>query len=405
MHEIERFKVWLSEVRSVRWREAAETLRERFREDRLGLTAGSLTFTTTIALVPFLTVVLAVFTAFPIFAKFQDVLQQWLLESLVPDAIARQVLGYLSQFAGKASKLGTVGLVALLASAVALIVTIDRTLNRIWRVRTKRSLGQRVLLYWAALTLGPLALGASISLTSYALSLSRGMPGGVPADIGLLIEGVQFTLGAGGMAALFRYVPNTSVRWGHAWVGGLFVAFGMELARKGLALYVGKVPTYSLIYGAFATVPIMLIWIYMVWVLVLLGATLTAYLPSLIGGIPRRRVGQGWQFSLALELLRALDGAARCETRGLSVAQLCSSVQAGAQHVEPVLEALVALDWVALLSEVDDGGTGARFVLLADPDQTRLAPLVHSLLLPRTAVSEKVWCTGPWPQATLRTVL
>jgi len=405
MHKIERFKVWLSEVRSVRWREAVDTLRERFREDRLGLTAGSLTFTTTIALVPFLTVVLAVFTAFPIFAKFQDVLQQWLLQSLVPDAIARQVLGYLSQFAGKASKLGAVGLVALLASAVALIYTIDRTLNGIWRVRTKRSLGQRVLLYWAALTLGPLMLGASISLTSYALSLSRGMPGGLPAAIGLLIEGLQFALGAGGMAVLFHYVPNTFVRWGHAWVGGVFVAVGMELARKGLALYVGKVPTYSLIYGAFATVPILLIWIYMVWVLVLLGATLTAYLPSLIGGIPRRRVGHGWQFLLALELLRALEGAARSEVRGLSMAQLCSSLQAGAQHVEPVLEVLVALDWVGHLSESDDFGTGARFVLLADPDHTCVAPLVHGLLLPRTAVSEKVWGSGAWSQATLRTVL
>ncbi|PKO60040.1 MAG: hypothetical protein CVU24_14015, partial [Betaproteobacteria bacterium HGW-Betaproteobacteria-18] len=84
------------------WKNTAHTLRERFREDRLGLTASSLTFTTTIALVPFVTVVLAVFTAFPMFAKFQVVLQQWLIQSLIPDNIARQVLGYLTQFAGKA---------------------------------------------------------------------------------------------------------------------------------------------------------------------------------------------------------------------------------------------------------------------------------------------------------------
>ena len=121
----------MADVAHVPWFHALLTLRERFREDRLGLTASSLTFTTTIALVPFFTVALAVFTAFPMFAKFQDVLQKWLIASLVPDTIARQVLGYLSQFAGKASKLGSVGLAALLVTALALIFTIDRTLNSI----------------------------------------------------------------------------------------------------------------------------------------------------------------------------------------------------------------------------------------------------------------------------------
>ena len=170
MRALQRLRIWLADVASVRWLDAALTLRERFREDRLGLTASSLTFTTTIALVPLITVALAVFTAFPMFAKFQDVLQKWLVESLVPDNIARQVLGYLSQFAGKASKLGVAGLAALLASALALVFTIDRTLNSIWRVRTPRPFGQRVLVYWAAITLGPVLLGASLSMTSYALS-------------------------------------------------------------------------------------------------------------------------------------------------------------------------------------------------------------------------------------------
>ena len=127
------------------WRNTAVVLRERFREDRLGLTASSLTFTTTIALVPLFTVALAVFTAFPIFAKMQGVLQQWLIESLVPDNIARSVLGYLTQFASKASRLGAVGLALLLATALALIFTMDRTLNNIWRVRRSRSFAQRLL--------------------------------------------------------------------------------------------------------------------------------------------------------------------------------------------------------------------------------------------------------------------
>ena len=142
------------------------TLRQRFREDRLGLTAGSLTFTTLISLVPLVTVMLAAFAAFPVFSSFQDALQKYFLQSLVPDVIARPVLGALTQFSSKASRLGSVGLVALVGSAIAMMLTIDRTLNAIWRVRTPRPIAQRVLVYWAAVTLGPLMLGISLTLTS-----------------------------------------------------------------------------------------------------------------------------------------------------------------------------------------------------------------------------------------------
>jgi membrane protein len=402
MQAIDRFKTWLADVRSVRWLDAAHTLRERFREDRLGLTASSLTFTTTIALVPFFTVVLAVFTAFPMFAKFQDVLQKWLVESLVPDNIARQVLGYLSQFAGKASKLGVAGLAALLGSALALIFTIDRTLNSIWRVRARRPFGQRVLIYWAAMTLGPVVLGVSLSMTSYALSASKGLVAVMPGGLTFLLDVLQFLLVAGGMAAMFHFVPNTFVRWGHAWMGGLFVSTLMEVAKKLLALYLSKVPTYSAVYGAFATLPILLVWIYMAWVIVLLGAALTAYVPSLIAGIPRRRSGVGWQFQLALELLRELDLAATQPHKGRTMAQLCSTLAVEAQRVEPVLEALIALDWIGQLNEADVYGSEARYVLLAQPEGVTLAPLMDKLLLPRNASSEKLWQGGQWAGGTLR---
>jgi membrane protein len=143
------------------WREALRTLRERFAQDRLGLTAGSLTFTTSLALVPFFTLVLAIFTAFPMFAKMQGLLQAWLVESLVPEHIARQVLGYLTQFTRQASRLGAAGLVVVVVTAVALVLTIDRTLNAIWRVRQPRPLAQRLLIYWAAITVGPLLLASA----------------------------------------------------------------------------------------------------------------------------------------------------------------------------------------------------------------------------------------------------
>ncbi|RFO96894.1 hypothetical protein DIC66_10355 [Rhodoferax lacus] len=402
---IDRFRVWLADVASVRWLDAAHTLRERFREDRLGLTASSLTFTTTIALVPFFTVALAVFTAFPMFAKFQDVLQKWLVESLVPDNIARQVLGYLGQFAGKASKLGVAGLAVLVASALALIFTIDRTLNSIWRVRARRPFGQRVLIYWAAITLGPVLLGASLSMTSYALSASKGLVGAMPGGVSLLLDVLQYLLVAGGMAAMFHYVPNTFVRWGHAWMGGLFVSTLMEVAKKLLALYLSKVPTYSAVYGAFATLPILLVWIYMAWVIVLLGAALTAYVPSLIAGIPRRRSGIGWQFQLALEVLRELDLAASLPGKGRTMAELCSTLAVDAQRVETVVEALTGLDWIGQLNEADVFGAEARFVLLARPEAVTLAPLMETLLLPRNAGNEKLWQGGSWSSSTLRQVI
>jgi membrane protein len=221
----------------------------------------------------------------------------------------------------------------------------------------------------------------------------------------VLLYALQFLLVAGGMAAMFHYVPNTFVRWGHAWMGGLFVSTLMEVAKKLLALYLGKVPTYSVVYGAFATVPILLVWIYMVWVIVLLGAALTAYVPSLIAGIPRRRSGVGWQFQLALEVLRELDRTARLPEKGLTNAQLCSLLAADAQRLETVLEALVELDWIGQLNEADVFGSAARYVLLVDPAQTALEPLVNSLLLPRNPANEALWLSGGWPTRSLREAL
>lgn len=405
MQFIEKFRSWLQDVARLPWLDAIVTLRERFREDRLGLTASSLTFTTTIALVPFITVALAVFTAFPMFAKFQDVLQKWLIASLVPDYIARQVLGSLSQFAGKASKLGAAGLAVLLGTALALVFTIDRTLNNIWRVRTPRPFGQRVLLYWAAITLGPLVLGASISITSYALSASSGLVGGMPGGVTLILEVLQFLLVAGGMAAMFHYVPNTHVGWGHAWMGGLFVSGCMEVAKKLLAVYLSKVPTYSVVYGAFATVPILLVWIYLAWIIVLLGAALTAYVPSLLAGLPRRRGGPGWQFQLALEVLQQLEAVRGHSEKGRTISEMCASLQTDSQRLEPILEALVGMDWIGQLSETQGRGNEARFVLLVDPQHTVLEPLVQALLLPRAAVTENLWKNERWPACSLHSVL
>jgi membrane protein len=371
--------VWRT-LRTWPWFDTWHTLRQRFAEDRLGLTAGSLTFTTMIGLVPLMTVMLALFTAFPMFARFQQALEKYLLQSLVPDGIAKPVLAALTQFAAKASQVGTVGLAALLVAALALVFTIDRTLNAIWRVRKRRSLAQRVLVYWAALTLGPLLLGVSLSITSYAISASRGLVDAMPGGVSLLLATIEFGLLVSGLAGLYRFAPNTYVSWTHAWAGGLFAAVGFELAKRGLAWYVGLVPTYSVIYGAFATLPIFLLWIYLSWVVVLLGAVIAAYAPSLAMRVARVPDTPGYRFALAVALLRELSRLRGAGQKGLSLAALAGAVHIDPLQVEPVLESLITLDWVARLDE--DGAR--RHVLLADPQATLAAPLVDTLLLEPT---------------------
>ncbi len=400
----QRLDIFLTSLSHFPWKNTAHTLLERFREDRLGLTASSLTFTTTIALVPCVTVALAVFTAFPMFAKFQGVLQQWLIESLVPDSIARQVLGYLTQFAGKASKLGGAGVAVLFVTALALILTIDRTLNNIWRVRKPRPLGQRVLVYWAAVTLGPLLLAVSLTVTSYAVSASKGLVGSLPGGVQLLLDSLQFVLLAWGMAGLYHYVPNTQVRWAHAWVGGVFVSAGFEIAKRLLVFYLGKVPTYSVLYGAFATVPILLIWIYTAWVIVLLGAVIAAYLPSLLSGVQRRARAHGWHFLLALETLQHLEPMRNDQAKGLSITALAQLLRVDSLQLEPVLETLVMLDWIGQLQEEGEG-VEARYVLLANPDATLLEPLFNALLLQREPSTDNLWKTGRFPSIYMRDAL
>jgi membrane protein len=377
----------LQTLRTWPWFETVRTLRLRFREDRLGVTASSLTFTTLIALVPLLTVMLAVFSAFPMFSSFQVALNKYFLQSLVPDTIARPVLGALTQFAAKATRLGSVGLVFLVFTALTLMLTIDRTLNAIWRVRRPRPIAQRVLVYWAAVTLGPLVLGISLSLTSYAVSASQGFVGGMTGGVSVVLGMLQFLLLAATMAGLFHYVPNTLVQWRHALAGGLFVACGFEAAKRALAWYVQWVPTFSTIYGAFATVPIFLVWMYFGWVIVLLGAVISAYAPSLRMRIVRRPQGAGQLFALAVAVLRELRQARSENRHGCSAAQIAERLRTDALQIEPVLETLVALDWVARLDE-----SGAqRFVLLCDPVSTPAAPLLSAMLVNPALELEHFW--------------
>ena len=394
----------LADLSKFPWRDTAITLRQRFRDDRLGLTASSLTFTTSIALVPFFTVALAIFTAFPMFAKLQGTLQIWLVESLIPDNIARQVLGYLTQFTRQASRLGVAGLAVLVITAIALVLTIDRTLNSIWRVRKPRPFGQRVLIYWAAVTLGPLLLAASLAATSYVLPFVRNGAAAPEAMLQFLVDTLEFVCLAGSLAALYHYMPNTYVKWAHAWVGGGVVAVGIAVAKKLLTVYLGLVPTYSAVYGAFATLPILLVWIYLAWIIVLMGAVITAYLPSLLAGVSRRGGAHGWQFQLALESLQSLEHSRDSTPRGMPASALAQQLRVDVLALEPVLDTLIQLDWVGQLVD-PDSDKASRFVLLVNPDRTTIEPLVDALLLDRTLATDKLRARAGWADTRLREVL
>jgi len=383
------------------WLDTLRTLRTRFGEDRLGVTASSLTFTTIISLVPLLTVMLAVFSAFPMFASFQASLQKYFLQTLVPENIASQVLRELTRFAAQAKGVGTIGLVLLFFSALALMLTIDRTLNGIWRVRKPRPIAQRVLVYWAAATLGPLLLGASLSLTSYAISASKGFVSVLPGGLSFLLDAFEFALLAAGLAGLFHYVPNTHVRWRHALAGGVSSTIGFELAKKLLGWYLTTVPTYSVVYGALAAVPILLIWMYLGWVIVLLGAVIAAYAPSLQMRVKRWPDAPGARLQLAIAVLRQLAESRLAGERGLSAGELASVLRTDPLQTEPIVDMLVAFDWVGRLDEPGD----PRFVLLCEPSRTPAQPLLAQLLMEPSPTSRRLWQRAGFDTMTVQELI
>lgn len=395
------FNDFFTELLAWPWLQTLHTFRQRFREEKLGLTAGSLTFTTLISLVPLLTVMLAVFTAFPMFSNFQAALEQYFLKSLIPPNIAKPVLASLTQFAAKANRLGTVGLVFLGFTALALMLTIDRTLNAIWRVRRPRPMAQRVLVYWAALTLGPLLLGGSLTLTSYAVSVGQGLFTKLPGNIAALLGGADIVLLGLAVSGLFHYVPNTHVRWRHALLGGAFVSIGFSLAKSLLAWYVKQVPTYSTLYGAFATVPVFLVWVYLGWVIVLLGAILAANTPSLTGRLHLRPDTPGQPMALALEALRELWRVREAGMSGLSDLGLARALRVDPLQLAPVLDKLLAMDWLGRLEE--DGAQ--RLVLLCSPERVTAEPLITAFLAQRHGLLANLWAQGDWARLTLDRLL
>jgi len=316
----------------------------RFYEERGLQTAGSLTYTTLLSIVPLITVALAVASAFPVFDEAIGTLQLFLMENFLPDAQGIDTITeQISSFSSNAGRLTAIGLGFFFVTAVMLMTTIDTALNRLFRVQRPRPLLQQVLMYWAVITLGPLLIGGSLSMTSFAVGASFGwLRLSIVADALLAVLPFVFTCIA--LTLLYAVVPNRHVRIRDALIGGVLAGVAFEFAKRGFAIYIARFPTYSLIYGAFATIPIFLVWLYMQWVVVLAGATLTAMLPAY-----RYAEGKpipGREFVDALLVLSML---ARAQKTGgpVRLRQISKQLRLMPHRCEAVLERAARLGWVA----------------------------------------------------------
>jgi membrane protein len=268
----------------------------RAREERLAQIAGSLTFTTTLALVPLLTVAFALFTTFPVFQELQKALEATLIRNLFPREMARTVLRSLNQFADNAQGLTAVGTSIVVLTAVLMMHTIENAFNQIWGVKKGRFFLKRVGIYAVMLLFGPLVLGASLWATSYLLSASLGLIGAVGGVYRFLLDLGTVVLMVLAFSTVFYTVPNAKVAPRDALVGGILAGLCFEWIKRLFTTYVLKLPTYKVVYGAFAAVPVLLLWVYFSWLLTLAAALVTANLPRVRGENPQaapREAGAG----------------------------------------------------------------------------------------------------------------
>lgn len=381
------------------WRFAAR----RLKEEHLPQVAGSLTFTTILALVPVLTIAFAIFTIFPVFNSFRAGLEAYFIKSLMPQEIASTILRNLNQFAAKSRGLSAVGGVFLFVTAAATLSTIDRVFNQIWRVRATRPLQQRILVYWAVVTLGPLLIGISISITSFlftasgAAAMQHSFLGPVISTLlSLLITTGAFTL-------LYMAVPNRTVEWRDAAWGGLLAGISFEIAKRLFAIYIAKFPTYTVIYGAVAAIPIFLIWVYLFWMITLSGALLAAALPVVKYERWWHQPTPGSDFVDAMAVLQVLyEARAGSGTSAVDARAIRARTRLGFDESENLLQKMLEAGWVARIAPEMAGNSrrlqrlnrgSDRWTLLANPQQLRLAEVYRLFVFsaaPQNALARQV---------------
>ncbi|WP_247869652.1 MULTISPECIES: YihY family inner membrane protein [Oxalobacteraceae] len=357
--------------------------RRRLDEERLPQVAGSLTFTTVLALVPILTIAFAIFTTFPLFNTFRASLEAYFIKSLMPKTIANTIFGYLNQFSSKATRLSAIGAIGLILTAIVMMLTIDRAFNHIWRVKTARPFMQRLVIYWAVVTLGPLLIGVSLTFTSDLFSVTSGLGMKSPVIGAVSYTLISVLLTTGAFTLLYLAVPNRLIDWRDAACGGLLAATAFEIAKRIFVIFLTKFPTYTVIYGALAAMPIFLLWIYLSWLITLMGAVLAAALPVVKYERWWHVATPGSAFVDAMAVLEVLYMARK---NGVNAAVDARTLRAltrlGFDESEALLQKMLDAGWVGRIKtespkrvqfgkHLTEGLD--RWVLLANPEQLKIA--------------------------------
>jgi membrane protein len=323
-----------------RWHALARFVWRQFGQDQCLSSAGMLTYTTLLSLVPLLIVVLSTVSAMPGVEKWNVQIQDFLFRYFLPEAQESIAERLESLTQGRGGLTATMG-VFLIVTSLILMSNIENALNRIWGVRTARSLAGKFVVYWSMLTLGPVLLGASLALSSYFFSLDILIQAQQQSAVRAVLETLTpYVVGALAFFLLFVIVPNRKVPWRHAILGALITAILFEVTKKGFGLYIRTFDSYSVLYGALGSIPIFLVWIYLAWSVILLGASLTASLDS----FRYREPGKLWPTREEFELLYRIVGhlwRGQREGRGSSVPHLLAKESGADDHqIQQLLENL-----------------------------------------------------------------
>ncbi|WP_290653460.1 virulence factor BrkB family protein [Aquisalimonas sp.] len=372
-------------------------LGHRFFQDGCLDSAGTLAYTTLLSIVPLFAVIFSIMTAFPVFEGFSARLQDWLFENLVP-AFGEVVQDYLQQFASRAAGLTAVGLVGIAVAAIIMMAAIDKAMNRIWQGGKRRSAVQSFMVYWTVLTVGPFLVATSLVLSSYLFALAEftDVADGASVEQRLLAIAPFFALVLA-FTFLYAAVPNRRVPFWHAVTGAVVAALLFEVAQRGFAAFVTNVPTYEAVYGALAALPIFLIWVYVCWVVVLLGAEFT----KALSGYRRGREGSLSDPRLALVLAVRVTGdfwRAQQEGQGLSRQAL---LELEPDASEPALsDAIAALEHTRVIRRTEEGS----WVLARDPSTYTLLDLYRGYPFVLANVPPRLRERDAWNRALSRTL-
>jgi len=320
----------------------------RFQADGCTEVAGSLSYASLLAIVPLLAIGLAMFAAFPGFSNMRNDLVGALVNNLAP-SVGTVVQNYLNTFLRNARAATGPGIIGLVVTAILLINTIQVAFDRIWGSTSRKARWHRLPIYWALITLGPILFGVSFSISTYFFRVAGKTDFyGVSAGVEFLANVGPYVLETAGFALFYRLMPTRYVRIPDAIWGGLSAALLFEVVKRLFGLYL-KYVSYQQLYGALATIPIFLLWMYLAWITALIGAEVTAALPEWRSG--RRSVAphhrRGDQLSVALAALVLLKQA-RAHGAGLRTQEIVRDLQADPVQIQIILETLKSSNVVAI---------------------------------------------------------